>query len=148
MYPTALGSGHHSSVGPMLQSLRERLYELELSVFEEQPAWMAEAVVLAPEDLQRRVGSVVRMEGLPLGVRIGPPVPLHPFSRIQVLLDNIPRTDYPQVEFESLDGAQDLEVVATGQSKIHSHTAVANVIIVWEKGNNVQGVRSYMGDFN
>ena len=64
------------------------------------------------------------------------------------MLDNIPSMDYPQVKFESCDGAQDLEVLEAGQSKIHSHTAVANVIIVWEKGNNVQGVHTYMGDFN
>ena len=28
---------------------------------------------LVPEDLQRRVASVARLEGLPLGIEIGPP---------------------------------------------------------------------------
>ena len=41
--------------------------------------------------------------------------------------------DYPQVEFKCLDSAQDLEVVATGQSKIHPHTTVANINVVWER---------------
>jgi hypothetical protein len=78
VYPTALGFGHCSSVGPTLLLLRERLYELEPSVFEEQPAWMMEAVFQAPGGSQRRVGSVVRMGGPPLGVGIGPPEPLQP----------------------------------------------------------------------
>lgn len=63
-------------MGPMLLLLHGRLYELELSVFEELLAWMMAAAYLAPEDLQRQVMSVVRLEGLPLGVEIGPPEPL------------------------------------------------------------------------
>jgi hypothetical protein len=56
--------------------LHGRLYELEPSVFEEPLVWMMAAAFLAPEDLQRRVASVARLEGLPLGVEIGPPEPL------------------------------------------------------------------------
>ena len=67
-YPTALGFGCYSSMGSMLQLLHGRLCELEPSVFEELPVWMA-AAFLVPEDLQR-------LEGLLLGVEIGPPEPL------------------------------------------------------------------------
>jgi hypothetical protein len=50
--------------------LHGRLYEPEPSVFEEPLARMTQAAAafLAPEDLQRRVASVARLEGLPLGV--------------------------------------------------------------------------------
>jgi hypothetical protein len=68
--------------------------------------------------------------------------------QIPVILDNLPSTDYPQVEFKCLDGAQDLEVVATGQSKIHPHTTVANITVIWEKSDNVQGICSYVRDLN
>lgn len=63
-------------MGPMLLLLHGRLYERELSAFEESPAWMMAAVFRAPEDLQRRVVSVASLEGLLLGVEIGPPEPL------------------------------------------------------------------------
>ena len=66
-------------MGPMLLSLHGRLYEPGLSVFEESPVWMPAAAFLAPEDLQRRVASVARLEGLPLGIEIGP---LEPLQRV------------------------------------------------------------------
>ena len=75
-YPTALEFGCHSSMGLMLLLLHGRLYEPEQSVFEEPPVWMTMAAFLALEGLQRRAASVVRMEGLPLGVEIGLPEPL------------------------------------------------------------------------
>ena len=62
-------------MGPMLPLLHGRLYELVASGFGEQQVWMMAALFLAPEDLRRRVVSVARLEGQPLGVEIGPPEP-------------------------------------------------------------------------
>jgi len=60
---------------PTLLWLHGRLYELERSVFEEPLALKMAAAFLAPEDLRRQAVSVARLEGLPLGVEIGPPEP-------------------------------------------------------------------------
>ena len=63
-------------MGPTLPLLHGRLYELELSVSEELLVWMMAVAFWVPEDLRRRVESVARLEGQPLGIEIGPPEPL------------------------------------------------------------------------
>jgi len=63
-------------MGPTPLLLHGRLYELEASVSEEPLVWMMAAAFLAPEDWQRQVVSVARLEGQLLGVEIGPPEPL------------------------------------------------------------------------